>query len=136
MRSEQIMLLAGLALLAACAPASPPAAAAPAPGRVDVATFKATGAPRRCIPLRNTQLTGAGDNHAMARSGANRWWRNELRTRCPAMSRNHTIVLRTTTGQMCDMDMFEIIDPVSRMSFGSCSLGMFTPVEVPRGASW
>ncbi len=145
MRSELLLALAGLSLaVAGCAastePAisgSAPAAAAQQDGRTDPATLVATGKPRRCIPNRNNvNTTPAGDSVLMFRTGANTWYRNDLRSRCPGLSRNAVLVFRSSSSQHCEMDIFEIVDPVSRMTFGSCSLGAFTPVKVPRGANF
>lgn len=137
MRSEhRFVALMGLLLAASGCAAQDEAPQSTRPGFSDVASFEATGEPRRCLPLRNTNLTPAGQNHVMARTGANSYFRNELRAACPALEQGRTIVLRANTGQICDMDVFEVIDPVSRISFGICSLGMFTPVTVPKGSRW
>lgn len=131
-----IAAMAVLMLLAGCAGTDRPAGTSANNALSDVATFKASGEPRQCIPLRNTNLTPAGPNHVMARVNANNQFRNELRSACPGLDRGRVIVLRTNIGQMCELDVFEVVDPISGISFGVCSLGLFTPVEVPRGARW
>jgi hypothetical protein len=117
-----------LALLLAAAPA----AAQKAPP-TDPMTLKATGEAQTCIPTRaNVSTKQAGDSLLMFRSGSN-WFRNELRARCPWMRDDRILIFRTTMTQYCELDPFEIVDPVSGINFGICSLGRFTPVEVPKG---
>lgn len=140
MSSERIApIVAMIAALAAagCAPKEQAASAETAPSqRTDPATLVATGEPRRCIGSRNVSTTPAGDSVLMFRTGANRWFRNDLRGSCPAMNLNRVLVFRPSSGQHCEMDRFDVVDPVSGMNFGSCALGQFTPVKVPRGAGF
>jgi hypothetical protein len=119
-------------MLAAAIAASAPAAAEKTPP-TDPMTLKATGESRTCIPTRaNVSTKQAGDSVLMFRVGSN-WFRNELRARCPWMRDDRILVFRTPTTQYCELDPFEVIEPVSRISYGICSLGRFTPVEVPKG---
>lgn len=131
-----LALLAMLLALAGCAGGDRHSGTSGNAMLADVSTFKATGEPRQCVPLRGTNLTPAGDRHVMARVNASTQFRNELRSPCPGMNRNRTLVVRATGSQLCDMDVFEVVDPISGISFGVCSLGTFTPVEVPRGVRW
>lgn len=127
MSSELRATLLALALLAAS-----PAAAEKAPP-TDPMTLKATGEPQTCIPNRaNVSTKQVGDSVLMFRQGS-RWYRNELRARCPWMRDDRILIFRTTTSQYCELDPFEIVEPVSRINYGICSLGRFTPVEVPKG---
>lgn len=99
----------------------------------DPLTLKARGEPQTCIQTRaNVSTKHAGDSVLMFRLG-NRWYRNELRARCPSMRDDRILIFRTMMTQYCDLDPFEIVDPISRINFGICSLGRFTPVEVPKG---
>jgi hypothetical protein len=49
------------------------------------------------------------------------------------MREDRTLIFRTTMTQHCELDLFDIVDPVTGINFGSCVLGAFTPVEVPKG---
>ena len=105
--------------------------------RTDPATLVATGEPRRCISSRNNvQTRASGETVLMFRSGANSWFRNDLRGSCPVLNRDRTLIFRSVGSQYCEMDMFEVVDPISRISFGTCMLGRFTPVDVPRGTNF
>jgi hypothetical protein len=72
----------------------------------------------------------------MFRAGANSWFRNDLRSRCPGLRDDRVLVFRSSTSQHCELDLFEVVDRVSRINFGTCALGRFTPVEVPRDANF
>ena len=123
-----------MGLAAALLIAAPAAAASSRPERTDPATLKATGEPVRCIPRNNVTTIPAGDKYLMFRVSSNRWYRNELRNGCPNLRSDRAMVFRNVQGsQFCDMDIFDSVDAVSRMNFGACSLGQFTPVEVPKG---
>ena len=118
-----------LALLIALAG---PALAAKTPP-TDPMTLKATGEPRTCISMRSDVSTkAAGDNVLMFRWGSS-WFRNELRARCPWMRDDRITIFRTTQNQYCELDAFDVVDPISGINFGICALGRFTPVEVPKG---
>lgn len=125
--SSELRMMA-LALLLAAAPA----AAKKAPP-TDPMTLKATGESQTCIPSRaNISTKQSGDNVVMFRAGS-KWFRNELRARCPWMRDDRILIFRTMTTQYCELDPFEIVEPVSGINYGICSLGRFTPVEVPKG---
>ncbi len=100
----------------------------------DPATLKATGEPQACISNRaNVSSKPAGQSVLMFRTGANSWFRNDLRARCPSLRDDLILVFRSTGSQYCELDTFDVVDPFSRINFGVCSLGKFTPVEVPKG---
>lgn len=101
----------------------------------DPMSLKETGEQRTCIPIRpNVATRPAGTSVLMFRAGAGNWFRNELRAVCPYLRDDRILIFRTTTTQYCELDPFEVVDPVSRINFGLCALGRFTPVEVPKGA--
>lgn len=127
MRSE--LLIAGLAVLGLATPGL-------AAERTDPMSLKATGEPVRCIPNVNVNTTPAGDRVLMFRTSANRWFRNELRAQCPNMNGlNRVLVFRQAQNRYCEMDLFDVVEPQGAgMVLASCTLGLFTPVEVPKGA--
>jgi hypothetical protein len=130
MHSETLLIL-----LAAAALASAPAQAAKKE-RTDPATLKATGDARNCINSRsNVSTVPAGSKVLMFRTGANSWFRNDLRSACPNMGDGRALVFRAASSQYCELDTFEVVDTLSRINYGVCSLGRFTPVEVPKGTN-
>lgn len=131
MRSEKLLFLLAAAVLA-IAPVQ-----AAKKERTDPATLKATGEARNCIPSRsNVSTLPAGDKVLMFRTGASSWFRNDLRAACPRMGDGRVLVFRAAGSQYCDLDVFEVVDTLSRISYGVCSLGRFTPVEVPKGTNF
>ncbi|MFN3590664.1 MAG: hypothetical protein ACK4MX_06400 [Thermaurantiacus sp.] len=104
-------------------------------GRLDVVALQPAGKPRSCVPRRDVQESRPFENSAiMFRTGANRWLRNDLKDTCPALDRNRALVFRSPVGQMCENDIVDVVDPVSKMNWGFCTLGQFTPVSIPRGS--
>ena len=139
MRFEAVFL--GLALLASptlAQDAAGAAASAPvldADGTLDVKALPATGKPRQCVPLRDVQQTrSVGSDVILFRTGVNQWYRNDLRTPCPGIRDDRTLVFRTPSGSACALDTVDIIDAVTRIEHGFCGLGQFTPVDLPKGA--
>ncbi len=128
MRSDRILIAATLILVSTAA-----AAAGKAPP-TDPATLKATGEPRNCISnMPQVSTTPVGNSVLMFQSGS-RWYRNDLRSSCPALRDDRVLVFRNSQGsQYCSLDMFDVVEPAGRMNMGSCSLGKFTPVDVPKG---
>jgi hypothetical protein len=119
-------------LLALAVVLAGPATAKKAPP-TDPMTLKATGPARPCIQHRsNVSTKQASDSVLMFRSQGG-WFRNELRAKCPWMRDDRVLVFRSTMTQYCELDLFDIVEPLSGMNFGSCVLGPFTPVEVPKG---
>jgi hypothetical protein len=106
--------------------------------RTDPTTLKATGEPRNCISGLNVNTVQSGTSALMFRESANKWYRNDLRNNCPALRSDRVLVFRNQTSgsQYCEMDSFDVVDTMTRSSFGMCTLGKFTPVEVPKGTKF
>ncbi|TPE61407.1 hypothetical protein FJQ54_08670 [Sandaracinobacter neustonicus] len=127
MRSDQLLIATGLLLATASAFAAKPPI-------TDPATLKTTGDARNCISnMPQVSTTPAGSSVLMFQSGS-RWYRNDLRSSCPALRDDRVLVFRNVQGsQYCALDQFDVVEPAGRMNLGSCALGKFTPVEVPKG---
>lgn len=140
MRLRAERLAAILPALGALALAAGGAIAQKAPpllpdGRLDVTALEPAGRPRACLPVRDIEETRPFENVAiMVRTGANRWFRNDLADTCPAMARDRAFVFRSPAGQMCENDTVDVVDPALGASWGFCRLGRFTPVAIPRGS--
>lgn len=131
MHSEKLLILLAAVLLAGNTQA------ATKKERTDPATLKATGEARNCILSRsNVSTVPAGDKVLMFRTGANSWFRNDLRASCPRMGDGRTLVFQSANSQYCELDTFQVVDTLSRINYGACSLGKFTPVEVPKGTNF
>lgn len=105
--------------------------------RLDVGTLEAAGPPVRC--LGNNQIRNfrpVDDRYVMIDAGGNRWFRNALRGKCTGLSPNRILVRINTMGQACELDTFRVVDGLTRIDYGLCSFGKFTPVTVPKGAKF
>lgn len=95
-----------------------------------VAALPTIGEPRRCMLQRNIQETRMVDGHTLlVRESAARWFRVTLPESCPGIGDNRYIVWRNPTGQTCAGDPFDVIDAVSRISYGFCNMGAFQQVD-------
>lgn len=48
---------------------------------------------------------------------------------CPDLNFGRTLIVRTTSSQLCRGDIATVLDPVSRTQYGGCGLGEFTPYK-------
>ena len=122
-------------MLAACSTApvqetrSPRAAKALA----DALEGRVAGPPERCI--RNyptTQLQVIDDWTLLYREGSTVYVQNP-RGGCPGLGRGRTLVTRQVgTSQMCDGDINQTVDLLSRTGGAACVFGPFVPYTRPR----
>ncbi len=130
-------LVAALAALALAVPAAARDRAAERAAEAErVAALPATGEARRCLMTRNIQETRMIDARTLlVRESASRWFRVTLPAACPGIGDNRTIVWRSPQHQACAGDPFEVIDPISGITYGACTLGDFQPVDNRRLSS-
>lgn len=86
----------------------------------------------RCIPLRNIQeIDILDDRNIIFRVGPNNYYLNTLPYRCSGLRRNDTIMYRTSTNEICDVDVITVLDDIGPgfQAGASCGLGRFTPVN-------
>lgn len=81
-----------------------------------------------CIPLRGIESTRIVDQSAIIYKASNRrlYVNQPDEGRCPALRKDRALVTRTTTGNLCRMDIVRVIDPPAPLDVGSCILGDFT----------
>ncbi len=86
----------------------------------------------RCITVRRIASSRIIDDQNILFYMRNRTiYHNELRRRCPGLTRNKIISYRTTVGRLCRSDLFTLHD---RFGMGtsqglSCTLGKFRPIR-------
>lgn len=112
------------------------ASAASAQNKTDPATLQSTGKAVNCLSMNNVQSTiQAGDKVIMFKTNNNQWYRNDLKNSCSLLGQDRILVFKNmSNGQYCSLDMFSVVDSASRTNYGGCSLGEFTPVNVPKDA--
>lgn len=54
------------------------------------------------------------------------WYLNQP-DNCPRFTSDAAIVSVSPTGQLCRGDIIRVVDPVTHIDYGSCTLGSFTP---------
>lgn len=111
------LLLATGAPTLAAAPAEKPMAAAP---KV-----------KQCINLRNIGGTRIADDRTLYYREGRQWYRNDIRGGCAGLRPDRAISSRTPSTRLCSGDIITVFEPSSRIEFGSCGLGDFTPVDGP-----
>jgi hypothetical protein len=57
---------------------------------------------------------------------------NRPPTACPDLTSSRALRVRTPSSRLCRGDIVTIFDPTSRIEYGSCSLGDFTPYKRTR----
>ena len=95
---------------------------------------RALGKPISCVQNREILDTDAiTDSVVLFRMRGGKTYRNDLPQSCPRLSSPGTAFShRSTMDQLCSGEIIQVFDPVSRFCYGSCTLGKFTPYEVPQ----
>ncbi len=127
-----IPLTAGLALLAAVAPAQ----SAP---RVDQETRLAraikgrvAGEPVDCINMRNIRSSQIIDRTAIIYDAGSTVYVNRPRAGRESLDGWDTLVTKLHSSQLCSIDVVNLYDSSSRMQTGFVFLGEFVPYRKPR----
>ncbi len=122
--------LALLLLVGCAAEAQRPAQTAEATPRA--LQGRAIGEPVSCLPLRQVRDTDAVTDSVILFHVGNRTYRNDLPQSCPRLSRETTaFASRTSSTQLCRGEIIRVFDPGTGFEFGACTLGAFTPYELP-----
>jgi hypothetical protein len=127
-----LLLLAGLGLAAACTanePADPRVAQTQAEqlSRA-LAGYEPAGPPTSCVQLRDLRGNrSAGDAIIFEGATNSTLYVNRPPGGCPSLDFGRALVTRSTTSQLCRGDIADVVDPVSRTTYGGCGLGDFEP---------
>lgn len=124
---SRLFRLAAPLLIAACA-ATPVAEGPPSPLLAGTIAGKST----RCLDQRLITDQRIVDERTIL-FRASRWYRNDLPERCTGLREGRTIVTRTVGGDTCSGDIISVVDLPSGIGYGACSLGRFTPYDLPPG---
>lgn len=122
--------------------AGPALAGAPRPAPIDAKSEadlnkllagRTAGKPVSCLPnSSNMRIQQFGERTLIYSDVGRTIWRNDPPGGCMGGGRGYAIITRTTTGSACRGDLATIVDQVSRIPFGSCALGDFTPYSLPQ----
>ena len=111
------------------------AAAVPATARIDTERMlsgRATGPAVHCIRQRDiVGQTLVNQSVIVFEMRGHRYYRNDITPACAALNPERSIVTHDVVGGICANEIFEVFDPMSRIGYGSCAFGPFTPYELP-----
>jgi hypothetical protein len=82
---------------------------------------------KRCLSsLAYDQIEVLDDRHLLFRD-RNEYWLNELRSRCPGLTRNDTLLFERRSSQLCALDSAEVVERFLfwRRTGPVCTLGEF-----------
>lgn len=88
------------------------------------------GEPVRCLRLTNIRSSQVYDRTAIVYEGLGGvLYVNRPRSGVQSLDRNDVLVTRTSTGDLCSIDIVSLWDPNSRMQSGFVGLGEFVPYK-------
>jgi hypothetical protein len=87
------------------------------------------GPPQTCVDLSSLGSNRSFGRNAIVFGSASDEvvYLNRPPAGCPELDASRALKTRTPTVQLCQGDVVTVFDPVSRVYFGSCALGTFTP---------
>jgi hypothetical protein len=139
---KTIVVLVAAVLVAGCAHRGAPgtsarreAQAAAHEGELAAALAGRTaGPPQDCVEERDLgDNTFYGDRAILFRGPSSEVvYLNRPAARCPASGLDLALKARTTMTRLCRGDVVTVFDPGSRIEYGECVLGEFTPYRTPR----
>ncbi len=109
-------------------------AAVPAAADVTNAMLEghATGPAQHCInPRTVTGQTLVNPGVIIFKTYGRKYYRSDMAPSCPAIRSDRAIATQDYGFGFCEHDIFGVFDPVSRINYGSCTFGAFTPYELP-----
>lgn len=96
---------------------------------------KVAGEPVNCLSMVDSrQPIRVSDDVLLYRVSKNKVYRNDLAGGCPGFGRDDDIMVTRSFGgsQLCNGDIFKLVDRSSGMWRGSCSFGKFVPYTAPK----
>lgn len=89
---------------------------------------RTAGKPVSCINQKSIDSSTIVDGAIIYRESAGRWYVNSPdKGRCTILKPDRQLVTHTTGTQLCRLDNVRVVDLVSHMEYGSCTLGDFVP---------
>lgn len=90
---------------------------------------RATGPAIRCLRYRDISqqtIVSANTVFFLARG---KTYRSDLAPSCPSLRPGRALIVRSVSAEQCRGDVFNVYDPLSRVDWGNCNFGSFTPWE-------
>lgn len=109
--------------------------AIPANAAIDTARMlggHATGPAIHCIRQRDIAgQTLVNKNVIVFEMRGHRYFRNDIAPACAALDPDRAIITHEVAIGICEGEIFSVFDPLSRINYGACTFGPFTPYELP-----
>ncbi|HEX8644093.1 MAG TPA: DUF6491 family protein [Allosphingosinicella sp.] len=93
---------------------------------------RSAGEPRRCVPAVQGVSLNAVDRRTLVYDTPGTLYVSRLRTDCPSLRPDSTIVVEAYGDQYCANDRIRALDPGTTIPGPLCLLGEFTPYRRPR----
>ncbi len=91
--------------------------------------YRTTDVVKNCISLRSIDHTKILDDKTILfEMKGRKAYLNEMSRRCPRLAREESFMYKTSTSQLCNVDMITVIDSFGR-DWASCGLGKFRVLE-------
>lgn len=134
MRSVVPLLM--ISALAGCAAAPPPPQPLTPKAQNRLAQLlgdKVAGRPQSCLSSwRSYDMVAIDDSTLIFRESPGRVWLQKPKNPCNQISMGpYALVTRDTIGQLCNGDIAQVVDTMSRTNVGSCVMGDFVPYTRP-----
>lgn len=108
--------------------------AASGPDRSNAPAARVTGEPVSCLRTREFNETRVRDDRTIDfMRNRRQGWRNTLPNSCPGLAVQNAFTYRTSTGELCSVDVIHVLETAGGLSRGAgCGLGRFVPIELER----
>ncbi len=93
---------------------------------------RAVGAPKNCVITHQIRSTKIIDDSTIDfKMAGGKTYRNSLPNGCPGLRRDDAFSYRTSTSQLCSVDIIRVVENYGgRLQQGAgCGLGKFQPIE-------
>ena len=94
------------------------------------------GKPISCVQTTNIRSTSVhGDSVIDFHMNNGKVYRNTLPNSCPSLGFEERFLYKTSTSQLCSVDIITVLQSPGLSQGASCGLGQFQPVKIVKGAA-
>lgn len=129
---RSIHLIAGTALLLGAGLADARARVTPEAKLAKILDGRVAGPPVNCINMRDIQSSEIIDDTAIVYRSGGTLYVNRPRAGAGSLDSNDILLTKTYTGNLCSIDVVDLIDRNSRFQRGFVSLDQFVPYRKPK----
>ncbi len=101
--------------------------------RGTVPEARETGKPVNCISLSSIRESRVRNDKVIDfRTSSRKWYRNTLPQSCPSLGFEERFMYKTSTSQLCSVDIITVLYGSPPTRGASCGLGKFVPIELAK----